>query len=82
MEFQEGGTLGKVIEKRIKFSEGDSRIVIAQLLLTIDFMSHKGVVHRDLKPENILLKEKGKYDIRVADFGFATFLSNNKGENE
>ena len=31
-------------------------------------------MHRDLKPENILLnsKEKGVYDIRIADFGFST----------
>lgn len=47
----------------------------AQLLLSVDFMSRKGVLHRDLK--NILLGSlldlNNPIEIRVADFGFATF---------
>jgi serine/threonine-protein kinase len=37
-------------------------------------MGRKGIIHRDLKPENILLntRNQGEYDIRLADFGFAT----------
>lgn len=51
-------------------------MIITQLLLTLDFMSRKNIVHRDLKPENILLHSKspGVYDVRIADFGFATFV--------
>ena len=66
--------MGELIEKRIKISEGDARIIMAQLLLTVDFMSRKGIIHRDLKPDNLLLssKSEGVYDIRIADFGFAT----------
>lgn len=39
-------------------------------------MVRKGIIHRDLKPENILLNSKteGIYDIRIADFGFATIF--------
>lgn len=49
-------------------------MIVAQLLLTVDFMGRKGIIHRDLKPENILLNSKaqGVYDLRIADFGFAT----------
>ena len=48
-------------------------MIIAQLLLTVDFMSRKGIIHRDLKPENILLSSKNKknLEIRIADFGFS-----------
>lgn len=35
--------------------EEDVRMIVAQMLLTSDFMSHKGIIHRDFKPENILL---------------------------
>lgn len=37
-------------------------------------MGRKGIIHRDLKPENVLLNSKaeGVYDVRIADFGFAT----------
>ncbi len=64
-----------MLEKQIKVTEEDSRMIIAQLLLTLDFMERKKIIHRDLKPENILLhsKCKGIYDIRIADFGFACF---------
>jgi calcium/calmodulin-dependent protein kinase I len=42
-------------------------------------MHSLNIVHRDIKPENILLKEKKNYtDIVIADFGFSTFLFNNK----
>ena len=48
-----------------------------QLLLTVDFFHRKKIIHRDIKLENILINEiegKGEsYDIRVADFGLATF---------
>ncbi len=62
----------------MRFSEEEAKLMMAQLLLTIDFMSRKGIVHRDLKPENILLNSSspGVFDIRIADFGFAEFLNN------
>ena len=77
MEYQEGGTLGDILEKQIRISEDNARIIIAQLLLTVDFMSRRGIIHRDLKPENILLNSKaeGVYDIRIADFGFSTLAA-------
>lgn len=48
-------------------------MIIAQLLLTLDFIGRKGIIHRDLKPENILLssKQEGVFEIKIADFGFA-----------
>lgn len=74
MEYEEGGTLGDILEQHIHLQEDNARIIIEQLLLTIDFMGRKGIIHRDLKPENVLLNSKaeGVYDIRIADFGFAT----------
>lgn len=65
--------MGDVLERNIQLSEADIKIIMAQLLLTLDFITKKQIIHRDLKPENILLnsKRKGVYDVRLADFGFA-----------
>lgn len=56
-------------------------MIMAQLLLTLDFMSRKGIIHRDLKPENILLssKQEGVFEIKIADFGFAIPFDSSEG---
>ena len=35
------------------------------------------MVHRDVKLENIVLKEKGRFDVKVTDFGFSSFYNEN-----
>lgn len=39
-------------------------------------------MHRDIKPENILLNsnESGVFEIRIADFGFSTYLDKSQAE--
>jgi serine/threonine protein kinase len=73
MEFQEGGTIGDILEEQKRLKEEDCRIIIAQILLSLDFMTRINLIHRDLKPENVLLnsKSKGVYDVRIADFGYS-----------
>lgn len=58
-------------------SEAEGRLVMAQLLLTLDFMEKKSIIHRDLKPENIMFNSSanGVLDIRLADFGYSTHTS-------
>ena len=70
-----GGELFDFIIRRGKFSENDCRIVAKQLLEAVAYMHSVGIVHRDLKPENLLLGTPDNInDIRVCDFGQATFL--------
>lgn len=45
------------------------------LLEALNFMHINHVVHRDLKPENLILASKeNDYDLRIADFGLASFI--------
>ena len=41
-------------------------------------MHDLNIIHRDLKPGNILMnsKEKNNFDLRIADFGLATVITN------
>lgn len=45
------------------------------MLEALSYMHENKVVHRDLKPENLILASKDNdYDLRIADFGLASFV--------
>jgi len=74
-EYVAGGELFDFIIRRGRFSEDDCRVVARQLLEAVAYMHAVGIVHRDLKPENLLLGTPDNIqDIRICDFGQATFL--------
>ena len=45
-------------------------------------MHEKNIVHRDIKPENILIKSVDNLEIKLTDFGFATYFDQNEKLNE
>ncbi len=64
--------------KKSRFSEPHVRVIIEQVLLSLDFFQRKRIVHRDIKLENILIssvEDHSEYEIRIADFGLAIFTS-------
>ena len=59
--------------------EEQARVVFQQILLAIFYLHSKNIAHRDIKCDNILLSENGQ--VKLADFGFATYCLNEKGEH-
>ena len=56
-------------DKRCRLMPPDARIVLAQLLLPLQFMQEQRVLYRDLKPPNIVFTASGR--LKLVDFGHA-----------
>ena len=74
-EYCKDGDLRESLLKK-KFSENESLNVLFQILDGFHQLISNGVIHRDLKPANILV-HNGVY--KIADFGFARFVSDFNG---
>lgn len=76
LSYLDGGELFERIKQKQNYQEETAMQVMKNLLEALHFMAINKVVHRDLKPENLILAEKDNdYNIRIADFGLATFVS-------
>ncbi|KAL7676467.1 hypothetical protein ACOME3_002720 [Neoechinorhynchus agilis] len=67
-----GGALDQHLRIKKRFSESESRQIIAQIVLVLEYLHRLSVVHRNIQTANVLLDERGY--VKVADFGFAKFL--------
>src|SRR5205085_1154631 len=70
MEYLEGGSLEKRIEKDGAQEVGQSLEWLEQAATALDAAHRHGVVHRDVKPANLMLDRNG--NVHVADFGIAS----------
>lgn len=75
MEYVEGESLEKVIERQGRFNLYDVIYIIKQLLLGIGYAHSKGFVHRDIKPSNIILNKEGI--TKIMDFGISKSMVDN-----
>jgi serine/threonine protein kinase len=69
MDYCKNRDLGYLLKKKGMITEQVARLVIAELVLSIEALHSKDIVHRDLKPDNILIDDFGH--IKVTDFGLA-----------
>jgi len=53
-----------------KFDENESRFLIKQLLLAIEYLHSRKIVHWDIKLENMILNED--LNLKIIDFGFSS----------
>ena len=48
--------------------------ITEELFRALNFMHSQNLVHRDLKPQNILVSNAKNVEIKLTDFGFATYF--------
>lgn len=75
-EYIEGMPLSCLVDAGRRFSEGEAKRIISQLLSILSDLhcppwKENAVVHRDLRLSNLMLKDD---EIFLIDFGFARFL--------
>ena len=54
MNLMEGGDLRYHLSKGTTFSEGETKFMVAGVLLAIGYLHGRRIIHRDVKPENIV----------------------------
>ena len=64
-----GGDLRFHVGKRKRFTEKETKFMIACIIVGLEYMHNNGVIHRDIKPENIVMEHTGY--VRVTDLGIA-----------
>ena len=81
LDLMKGGDLRyyiKLSEKAKKtFSEKEVNFIIANLILSLEYIHKNNIIHCDIKPENILLNKHGYF--YLTDFGIA--INKNDKEN-
>lgn len=72
MEYVEGFTLNKLIQKNGAISPYPAMIFVKQLCSALNAAHEQGIIHRDLKPQNIGINQQGV--LKIMDFGLAVSL--------
>ncbi|CAB4054144.1 CDK9 [Lepeophtheirus salmonis] len=77
--FCEHDLAGLLSNFNVKFSLGEIKKVMQQLLNGLYYIHSNKIIHRDMKAANVLISKQGK--LKLADFGLARAISINKGPN-
>ncbi|KAK2138801.1 hypothetical protein NP493_6831g00003 [Ridgeia piscesae] len=77
-EFCEHDLAGLLSNANVKFSLGEIKKVMQQLLNGLYYIHSNKILHRDMKAANILLTKNGV--LKLADFGLARAFSHSKGQ--
>ena len=76
MEFLKGGELFQHLKKIKRFTEEQTKFIIACIITALSYLHNKDYIYRDLKPENVLFDENGY--VKLTDFGLAKNIKINE----
>ena len=74
MKYVDGESLAERLRRETRIPATETRRLLAEIALALDYAHGEGVVHRDLKAENIILERATGRPV-LTDFGVALFRS-------
>lgn len=77
-EFCEHDLAGLLSNPQVKFSLGEQKKIMQQLLNGLYYIHKNYILHRDMKTANILVTKDGK--LKLADFGLARAIEQQKSD--
>lgn len=80
LELAPGGEVFQFLMSTGRFPLNVARYYFKAMLAGLNHCHQKGYAHRDIKPENLLLN--AAFQMKVADFGFATALAGRDGSGK
>ncbi len=78
LEYVQGGELFDYLFRKGRRPIAEALDYFQQIICTVDYCHRFNIAHRDLKLENILIDDES--NIKVADFGMATWQDNSRGK--
>lgn len=69
MDLLSGGDLRYHIGRMGKYTEEQTKFLVACIIVAIEYIHKMKIFHRDIKPENLVFDENGY--LKLTDFGIA-----------
>ncbi|SAM08133.1 hypothetical protein [Absidia glauca] len=79
MELGKDGDLFEWVSSLHGLPEHTAKTVFDQLFHAIAHLHSQGIAHRDLKPENVIVTDKKTLQVKLCDFGVASFERGGEG---
>jgi len=79
LELQEGGDLiPSLVSSSKNYTEASARILVRQILESLEYLHSKNIIHKSVLPENILFSKKDGDEIKLTGFGLSQISKDDK----
>lgn len=75
MDYLDGGDLRYHIGNKRKFPEKETKFLIANMIIGLEYLHENKIIHRDMKPENLVFDSDGY--LRITDLGISRVMRDN-----
>jgi serine/threonine protein kinase len=69
MDYLDGGDLRYHIGKKRRFTENETKFLVANMVVGLEYLHRNKIIHRDMKPENLVFDSDGY--LRITDLGIS-----------